>query len=145
MTFGPASLGTSVFDLPTTQPVRPDSAERSPRPAGRGTIYDCGKHGCLTAQQIAHIAGTSKTAIYKRINADVRGDALCDRRWANQSKIRRNSPPRRHSLVLAFRIAILFPDRLPELHEIQQLRTMSVQNAQTWRQAIATARKAAGL
>lgn len=147
MTIGPANLGINIFDLPSTRPAKAAATPERPQPCtpSRGTIYDCGKHGWLTALQIARIAGTSKTAIYKRINAGVRGDALCDRRWANQSKVRRNSPPRRHSLALALRIAHLFPDRLPEIHEIQQLRTMSPQNAQVWRQAIATARKEAGL
>src|SRR5690606_38034750 len=65
-----------------------------------GTTYDCGKHGWLTAKQIARIAGTSKTAIYKRIKTGATGEALCVRRWANQSKIRRDAPPRRHSLVM---------------------------------------------
>src|SRR5690606_36920096 len=133
--FGAATMGTPVEQLPRVGKAAA-AAHRRPRVRAGTAIYDCGKFGWLTAKQIAAIAGTSKTAIYKRLDAGVRGDALCDRRWANQSKVRRDSPPRRHSLVLALRIATLFPDRLPTLEEIKALRTMSDQNAQVWRQAI---------
>lgn len=142
MDFGTASIGLSVDQL---QQFEAPATEQPPQvmPA-RGILYDCGRHGSLTALEIARIAGTSKTAIYKRINTGTRGEALCVRRWANQSNIRRDAPPRRHSLVLAIRIAHQFPDRLPEIWEIKKLRAMSDKNAQIWRQAIATARKAAG-
>lgn len=136
-------MGTPVERLPFMKPSPPVGAQQARRVAPT-TIYDCGKYGWLTAKQIAGIAGTSKTAIYKRVKANARGEALCDRRWANQSKVRNNSPPRRHSLVLALRIAVQFPDRLPTIEEVQALRTMSRQNATVWRQAIATAWKAAG-
>lgn len=91
---------------------------------------------------IAHIAGTSKTAIYKRIKRGCKGEALCEGRWSRQKYLRRSSPPRRHVLVCALRIAAKWPDRLPSADEIQQVRPMSKQNAQVWRQALATARAA---
>jgi AcrR family transcriptional regulator len=118
----------------------PTAAAPSAPLHGAAAIYDCGKHGWLTVAQIAAVAGTSKVAIYKRLKTNARGDELCQRRWANQSKIRKEAPPRRHMLVLAFQLAERFQDRIPSTEEIMQLRPMSAANANCWRQAIATAR-----
>jgi hypothetical protein len=106
-----------------------------------GRRYDCGQHGTLSVKEIADLVGTSKTAIYKRLAANVRGEALCSRRWARQSEVRRESPPRRHTLAAAFKLAVMYPDHVPTVKEIQAFRPMSRQNAQCWRQAIATARR----
>jgi hypothetical protein len=132
--FGVASLGNSAASrgLVPAEAARPSSCA----PA----IYDCGTHGWLTVAQIAVIAGTTKRAIYKRAHANFRGDELCQGRWANQSKIRKAAPPRRHMLILAFQLAERFPDRTPSPEEIMRLRPMSVANANHRRQAIATAR-----
>lgn len=128
------AFGTAII----TPTVPTDSA-----PARGGQRFDCGRHGRLTVVQIARIAGTSRTAIYQRIRAGRTGEALCEPRWARQSEIRRASPPRRHVLAAAFQLAAMYPDRLPSVAEIQRFRPMSRQNAQVWRQAIATARRAA--
>lgn len=137
MTFGAASMGQRMGRLAATPPA---AAASCPHRGGGPVIYDCGTHGWLTVAQIAAVAGTSKTAIYKRLLVGARGDELCQRRWANQSKIRRAAPPRRHMMVLAFQLADRFPDRLPSAEEIMQLPPMSLAHAKCWRQAIATAR-----
>lgn len=133
----------AVLDTAQLAPPAP-LAPRTQRLASTcfGKRYDCGKHGTLSVKEIADIAGTSKTAVYNRLRADVSGEALCAPRWSRQSEIRRESPPRRHTLVAAFRLAALFADRVPTIEEIQAFRPMSRQNAQCWRQAIATAREA---
>jgi AcrR family transcriptional regulator len=136
VTFGVASIGRLTEQL-AAAPTVPVSC---PHRGGGAVIYDCGSHGWLTVAQIAAIAGTSKVAIYKRLKANARGEELCQRRWANQSNIRKASPPRRHMLVLAFQLAERFPDRIPSPGELMQLRPMSLANANHWRQAIATAR-----
>ena len=125
------TFGTAILKTPDPRPLA--------APA-RGDRYACGRYGKLTVAQIAEIAGTSKTAIFKRIKAGYRDEQLCAPRWSTLSSIRKLSPPRSHILVAAFVIAERYPNRLPTLAEIQRLRPMSKQNAQQWRQAIATAR-----
>ena len=143
MIFGTPSPGLGVE---REQPPAPRPAVVDAAPAlEAGATYDCGRHGKLTCAEIAAIAGTSKTAVYKRIHAGYRGEELCSKRWSRQSRVRSDSPPRRHMLVVAFKIALRFPDSLPTLAEVKQVRAMSDANAATWRQAIATARKEAGL
>lgn len=143
MNFGTASLGTPIEhamrQAEACAPAKRDEARNAASNAAM--LLDCGPHGWLTVKQIAAVAGTSKTAIYKRLSEGARGAELCVRRWANQSRVRKASPPRRDMLVCAFRIATRFPDRLPTLEDIQAIRPMSRQNAQVWRQAIATARR----
>lgn len=137
MTFGAASMGQRVEQLAAPPPA---AVVPCLHRGGGPVIYDCGTYGWLTVAQIAVLAGTSKTAIYKRLLVGARGDELCQRRWASQSRIRKAAPPRRHMMVLAFQLANRFPDRLPSAEEIMQLRPMSLSHANCWRQAIATAR-----
>ena len=132
MNFGTPALGRS--------PARWRRGGASPE-----KLYDCGRHGQLSAGQIARMAGISDTAVYKRIDAGWAGEDLCAPRWAKQPDLREEGPlpPQRHILVAAFYFAARFPDREPTPEEIQEYRPMSLANAQLWRRAIAHARREA--
>lgn len=146
MTFGTASFGTSVSAATRQAKAHaPKPKRKHNRTNLRGCFtsrdtYDCGKFGVLTVREIAAIAGTTRAGIYRRIERGAKGEALCKPRYAALSNIRRVAPPRRHMLISMYKLVRLYPDRLPTTEEIQRIRPMSLQNAQTWRQAIADAR-----
>lgn len=109
--------------------------------SGRCRTYYCGpRHGYLSAKQIAAIVGCSPTAVHNRIRAGRSGLEIIAPKWTESSKVRKPTPPRRHVLVAAFKIADDFPASLPTVKQIQAIRPMSKHHAAIWRQAIATAR-----
>ena len=125
MAFGTASLGTA----------------RKNRRGTQGPRYDCGKYGRLTVAQMRLLSGLSKTAQQKRLDAGWRGERLCPPRYATRSEAISYRAPPRHALLAAFKIADLFPGRVPTIAEIQSVRPMSDRSAGYWRSAIAAVRK----
>lgn len=110
-------------------------------PSIRGVTYFCGeKHGYLTVRQIAAVVGCSGTAILNRIRLGRKGKDLVAPKWDELKHGRRPSPPKRHMMVTALRIADAFPSSIPTTKQIQAIRPMSQHHALVWRQAIATAR-----
>src|SRR5690606_41546569 len=86
------TFGTAILKTPDPRPLA--------APA-RGDRYACGRYGKLTVAQSAEIAGTSTTAIFKRIRAGYRDAQLCAPRRSTFSSIRKLSPAPSHILVAA--------------------------------------------
>ena len=92
-------------------------------------LYDCGKHGQLSAAQIARVAGIDREAVVRRIASGVTGVALCAPRKQYPRR------PCRHK-VAALRIAFASQDRTPTLDEIKALSGYSEREAGMWLRAI---------
>lgn len=125
-----------MFATLTTPTGKRKGGQQAPR-------YDCGKYGRLTVRQMALVAGMSKTAVHKRLDAGWSPERACSPKYGTRRTPRAPVPPKHHNLQAAFVIAQRYRDRLPTVEEIQAIRYMSKQHALMWRRAIAEARKAA--
>lgn len=115
MTFGVATLGTQV------------------KRTGART-FDCGRHGELTARQIASKAKITKEAVWARVNSGVTGADLCAPKHDGLRKVRVKCS--RSVVVVAMKLARKYPDRVPTLKQIRRVHPMGERNAMRWRQAM---------
>lgn len=98
---------------------------------GRAPRYDCGQHGQLTSEQIEKVAGISRSGVLQRIKRGMKGDALAAPKLSDV----RGTASKRPSLVVAYKLATLYPNRIPTLSEIQKVRPMTTKNAYRWQDA----------
>jgi transposase len=128
---------TANRSLPHWMP-RPVAPER--RRNGRGSVaklHDCGRHGHLTADQIAKKAGVSTATVYGRRARGIRGEALCERPvWRGRtSGTYRNAchlDERGGALQIACRIARMFGTRTPSVAALRNQFGMSRATAYRW-------------
>lgn len=103
------------------------------RPARR-KAYDCGGGLMLTVKEIQARTGISEASVRSRISRGVTGAALL------RKERRDAAAPRSSTVVVACRIADMYPDRLPTTKEIRALYPMSAQSAARWLTAFRVAR-----
>ncbi len=145
MDFGTASLGTSIDELPGASPAAVVAASRRHAGGRPPRTYDCGRYGKLTVRQIADIAGITIHGVQVRLRRHWKGEQLClhisESRRIGWRKRGCSSP----TMVLALRLALNFPDRLPTADQIRAIHPMTRDNATHWRSAIRDARLHMGL
>lgn len=110
-------------------------------PAGRdrGRRFDCGRHGKLSAKQIALMAGMSREGVWQRVKAGFKGEALCAPK--HESLRRAKEACKRPVVVVAMKLAKAFPDKVPSLAEIKRVHPMCDRSAMRWRQALTEAQQ----
>ncbi|MFD0738268.1 hypothetical protein ACFQZQ_03055 [Lysobacter koreensis] len=106
----------------------------------RGKLHACGRHGKLTARQIADLAGVCVETIRARIKAGVVGPSLVAPAW-DSKRGQVKAQCRRPALLTACKLARAFPDRVPNTREIQALQPMSRSSALRWQQGYRDALK----
>lgn len=99
-----------------------------------GAVYDCGKHGHLTAAQIAKLAGVTGTTVRYRIAQGWRGDKLCTP-YRSATRRKSDAPCRMPTVAIAVKLARAFPNKVPTTREIIAAHPMSRTAASRWRQA----------
>lgn len=118
MSFGTGSMGTRLRKLGP--------------PAFK---FDCGRHGQLTARQIAAAAGITVRAVHGRVKAGVAGEALLLPPHESLRVV--HGKCRNHVLRKAIRLARAFPDGLPTTEQIMRTEPMCKRQALRWRKAFA--------
>lgn len=101
---------------------------------GRVKLYDCGKHGKLTARQIADRAGISVFTVYDRVRRKWPPADLAEPAHALQRQ--KADIPRMPCVITAVRIARAFPNRVPSVREIRAVAPMCVVAARRWQRAL---------
>jgi len=102
-----------------------DRGDHLLRPA-RQAIYDVGNGQRMTLPEIMAHTGLSAGAIRKRISDGETGEALL------RVGRRRPMKPRSPTMVLAFKLARAFPDRVPSVAEVMEAHPMSESAALEW-------------
>lgn len=124
-----STFGTAALDAPKFKRKR------------QGRVFDCGKHGKLTAKEIAALTGMSREGVWQRVRSGVKGaDLLLPKHEGlRQAKASCSNPV----MLIAAKLARRFPNKVPTLREIRQTHPMGARNAMRWRQAFADAEKRA--
>lgn len=106
--------------------------------------HDCGKHGMLTAKEIALLTGMQSNSVSQRIARGVSGEALCEphdrvaaRRVARETyRFRLPIDPNETGVMFtAMRIASAFPHRATTAEELMERYGMHRATAYRWRRA----------
>lgn len=100
----------------------------------RARKMDCGRHGRLTAAQIARTAGITESRVWQRVRIGWKGEELCRPKHDSLRGVKtRCSKP---VVRIAMKLARTFPDKVPTLAEIRRAHPMCERNAMRWRQAM---------
>lgn len=102
----------------------------------RAKRYDVGGGELLTIHQIMLRTDLSKAAIQSRLSRGVTGADLLRRERKDLAA------PRSSTMVLACRLALAFPDRVPTTKQIRALRPMTPDAAERWQAAYRAALRA---
>ena len=103
------------------------------RPLNR-KLFDCGNGERLTINEIILRTGLSESAVRSRISRGVKGKALLRKERKDAAA------PRSSTMVIACRLADVYPDRFPTTKEIRALYPMCPQSAERWLAAFRAAR-----
>jgi hypothetical protein len=111
----------------------PRPKRRTGKYRARSPRYDCGTHGKLTAEQIERVAGLTRSGVRQRLLRGMTGDALVAPKLSDARG--EATASKRPAMALAYKLATLYPSRVPSLAEIQQARPMTEKSAYRWQDA----------
>jgi hypothetical protein len=96
--------------------------------------YDCGKHGQLTAKEIAARAGIAVETVYDRVRRKWPAADLAEP--AHALRREKAGIPRMPCVIMALRIARAFPNRVPTVRELRAVAPMCAVQARRWQRAL---------